>query len=90
MQSQQKHKNIIKSKILFLLLFIFVGNSIAIHAQKEYVVVLDAGHGGKDPGNLGNGYKEKNIALKVALKVGANLKKYKDVKVILLESLMFL
>ncbi|SHN02302.1 N-acetylmuramoyl-L-alanine amidase [Polaribacter sp. KT 15] len=82
MQSQQKHKNIIKSKILFLLLFIFVGNSIAIHAQKEYVVVLDAGHGGKDPGNLGNGYKEKNIALKVALKVGANLKKYKDVKVI--------
>ncbi|AQS92616.1 N-acetylmuramoyl-L-alanine amidase [Polaribacter sp. BM10] len=82
MQSQQKHKNIIKSKILFLLLFIFVGNSITIHAQKEYVVVLDAGHGGKDPGNLGNGYKEKNIALKVALKVGANLKKYKDVKVI--------
>ncbi len=82
MQSQQKHKNIIKSKILFLLLFIFVGNSAAIHAQKEYVVVLDAGHGGKDPGNLGNGYKEKNIALKVALKVGANLKKYKDVKVI--------
>ena len=82
MQSQQKHKNIIKSKILFLLLFIFVGNSVAIHAQKEYVVVLDAGHGGKDPGNLGNGYKEKNIALKVALKVGANLKKYKDVKVI--------
>ncbi|GAB7257378.1 N-acetylmuramoyl-L-alanine amidase [Polaribacter sp. OB-PA-B3] len=45
-------------------------------------MVLDAGHGGKDPGNLGNGYKEKNIALKVALKVGANLKKYKDVKVI--------
>ena len=36
-------------------------------------VVIDAGHGGKDPGNLGTGrYKnrEKNIALDVALLVG--------------------
>tara|TARA_R110002049_G_scaffold82223_9_gene209318 strand:+ start:2665 stop:3750 length:1086 start_codon:yes stop_codon:yes gene_type:complete len=82
MQSQQKHKNIIKSKILFLLLFIFVCNSVTIYAQKEYVVVLDAGHGGKDPGNLGNGFKEKNIALKVALKVGEKLKQQKDIKVI--------
>ncbi|WP_413774282.1 N-acetylmuramoyl-L-alanine amidase family protein [Polaribacter sp. PL03] len=82
MQSQQKHKNIIKSKIIFLLLFILVCNSVSIYAQKEYVVVLDAGHGGKDPGNLGNGYKEKNIALKVALKVGEKLKQRKDVKIL--------
>jgi N-acetylmuramoyl-L-alanine amidase len=37
-------------------------------------VVIDAGHGGKDPGNLGTGrytLKEKDIALDVALKVGA-------------------
>ena len=36
-------------------------------------IVLDAGHGGKDPGNLGTGrYKEneKEIALKVTLMVG--------------------
>ncbi|MDX6747787.1 N-acetylmuramoyl-L-alanine amidase [Polaribacter sp. PL03] len=46
------------------------------------MVVLDAGHGGKDPGNLGNGYKEKNIALKVALKVGEKLKQRKDVKIL--------
>ncbi|TXD46565.1 N-acetylmuramoyl-L-alanine amidase [Polaribacter sp. IC073] len=82
MRSQQKHKNIIKRKIIFLLFFIFVCNSASIYAQKEYVVVLDAGHGGKDPGNLGNGYKEKNIALKVALIVGEKLKKHKDVKVL--------
>ena len=25
----------------------------------KFVVVLDAGHGGHDPGNLGNGYLEK-------------------------------
>ena len=82
MQSQQKHKNIIKRKILFLLFFIFLGNSFSVCAQKEYVVVLDAGHGGKDPGNLGNGFKEKSIALKVVLKIGALLEKRKDVKVL--------
>ena len=40
---------------------------------REFVVVLDAGHGGKDPGNLGTGrYKttEKVIALEVTKQVG--------------------
>ena len=82
MQSQQKQKNIIKNKILFLLFFICLGNSTSIFAQKEYVVVLDAGHGGKDPGNLGNGFKEKNIALKVVLKVGEKLKQRKGIEVL--------
>jgi N-acetylmuramoyl-L-alanine amidase len=82
MQSQQNHKNIIIGKILFILFFIRIGYSTPIRAQKEYVIVLDAGHGGKDPGNLGNGFKEKSIALKVALKVGEKLKKQKDIKVL--------
>ena len=37
-------------------------------------IVIDAGHGGKDPGNLGTGRyssKEKDIALDVALRLGA-------------------
>ncbi len=50
--------------------------------SKKFVVVLDAGHGGKDPGNLGNGYREKNIALKVALEVGAALEKNPSIKVV--------
>ncbi len=34
-------------------------------------VVIDAGHGGEDPGAIGpNGLKEKDIALKIALKLG--------------------
>jgi len=45
-------------------------------------VVLDAGHGGKDTGNRGNGYFEKRIALNIALKVGASLAKDQGVKVI--------
>ncbi|PIB38775.1 N-acetylmuramoyl-L-alanine amidase [Maribacter sp. 4G9] len=47
-----------------------------------FVVVLDAGHGGHDPGNLGNGYLEKNIALNIVLKVGELLSANKDIKII--------
>jgi len=54
-----------------------------VHAQEDkFVVVLDAGHGGGDHGNLGNGYKEKDIALNVTLEVGNALEQNKDIKVI--------
>ena len=39
-------------------------------------VFLDAGHGGKDPGALGNGLREKDINLSVALKIGDILKNH--------------
>ncbi len=46
-------------------------------------VVIDAGHGGKDPGAIGKKSQEKDIALKVALKLGAYIKQYiPDVEVI--------
>ncbi len=47
-----------------------------------FTVVLDAGHGGHDPGNLGNGYMEKNIALNIVLEVGRWLEKQPDIKVV--------
>ena len=50
--------------------------------DKPFVVVLDAGHGGHDSGNRGNGYYEKKIALNIALKIGAQLEKTSDIKVI--------
>jgi len=50
--------------------------------QKPFIVVLDAGHGGHDSGNRGNGYYEKNIALNIALGIGKILKKNPDIKVI--------
>lgn len=50
---------------------------------KVDVVVIDAGHGGKDPGNSGKKVKEKDIALKMALRVGQYIEKnFPDVKVI--------
>lgn len=51
--------------------------------KKKMVVVIDAGHGGKDPGAIGRSSQEKKIALSIALKVGSYIEKnMKDVKVI--------
>ncbi len=50
--------------------------------SKKFKIVLDAGHGGKDSGNRGNGYYEKNIALNVVLAIGEELAKLPDVEVI--------
>ncbi len=47
------------------------GVSQTLLAQnKPFIVVIDPGHGGKDPGNLGNGFKEKDIVLDVSMQVG--------------------
>ncbi|MFT3886104.1 MAG: N-acetylmuramoyl-L-alanine amidase [Flavobacteriales bacterium] len=58
----------------------------AADPNKVKVVVLDAGHGGKDPGNLGTGrYKttEKHVALAITKLVGKYINEnFPDVKVI--------
>ena len=48
------------------------------------VIVLDAGHGGKDPGTIGvTGVREKDVALGITLKLGALIQKnLKGVKVV--------
>jgi N-acetylmuramoyl-L-alanine amidase len=67
--------------IIFLLL-----SSNKLEYKKAYklrTVVLDAGHGGKDPGTHGASAREKDVALKVALEVGELIKQnFPDVKVI--------
>lgn len=46
-------------------------------------VVIDAGHGGKDPGAVSGNYKEKDITLKVALKLGRKINsKYPDIDIV--------
>lgn len=56
----------------------------ALAAQtKDFVVVLDAGHGGKDHGAIDNGVKEKDINLAVTLRLGELIKKkLKNTKVV--------
>lgn len=43
---------------------------LAATLSKKFVVVIDAGHGGHDPGAVGKISKEKNINLSVALQLG--------------------
>jgi len=53
---------------LFITFFAFPSN--AQKDGKTFKVVIDAGHGGKDPGCLGTYSREKDVALDVALKTG--------------------
>ena len=75
----------------FLVLTIFVflvgaqveGRTMEDPPKGIRTVVIDAGHGGKDPGAVGKRAKEKDIALDIALKVGAYIEEnIPDVKVI--------
>lgn len=58
-------------RLLFLVLFL----ATSLHqnlsgAEKPFTVVIDPGHGGRDPGAVGATTFEKNIVLSVALKLG--------------------
>ncbi|MFP7470017.1 N-acetylmuramoyl-L-alanine amidase [Niallia taxi] len=44
-------------------------------------IFIDPGHGGADPGAVGNGLQEKDLTLKIAKKIQALLKGYKNVSV---------
>lgn len=56
---------------------------LPMEAAKSYTVVLDPGHGGKDPGAVGRFSQEKDLNLTLALEVGKLIKQqYPDVKVV--------
>ena len=86
------HKNFAISKYLFLFLigaFVLIAANLPESINNENkvdLIMIDAGHGGSDPGNLGTKrYKttEKDVTLKVALKLGKYIEeKIPDVKVI--------
>jgi len=74
--------------ILSVFIFLFVCNDRSFAQQKKTefklkTVVIDPGHGGKDPGCHGIYYKEKDVALAIALKLGKLIQENcKGVKVI--------
>ena len=68
----------------FLFVMLAFSGVTVLQAQKSIeTVVIDAGHGGKDPGCHGKFSKEKHVCLSMALKLGALIKKkYPELKVI--------
>jgi len=82
----------IKIGLSSLAFIIFLALSIVLYASdkkagsKSYLirkVVIDAGHGGKDPGAVGKKSYEKNIALAIALKLGKFINvNYPEIEVI--------
>ena len=80
--------------IILVVLILIPDNFYSQFVQKEnsgkkiMTIIIDAGHGGKDPGTTGNsGVFEKNIVLPIALKLRDLITKdYNDVKVIMTRS----
>lgn len=69
-------------RIVLLLCTMCFSISYMVEAQ-DFVLVIDAGHGGHDPGAIGKKAKEKDINLNVALKLGKMVQENcPDVKVI--------
>ena len=69
--------------VLTLVTFSDVADAQTAKGKGLNVVVIDPGHGGKDPGAVGKVAKEKDIVLSVATKLGNLIKKnYPGVKVI--------
>ena len=61
---------------IFLLSFFLIFNVDNLYSQEKFKIVIDAGHGGKDPGKPTEfGFTEKEIVLKIALNLGALLEK---------------
>ena len=58
-------------------------NLLIMQAQQRFTVVIDPGHGGRDPGAVSVAIYEKTINLAVALQLGALIEQnHKDVKVL--------
>lgn len=63
-------KNITIISILSTIILLGSFTTLDLRKYKVKRIVVDAGHGGKDPGTHGKFSKEKDIALKIALKFG--------------------
>lgn len=70
-------------RIITLFTLMWMAVAVSIAANKPFVVVIDAGHGGRDTGCVGAISKEKDLTLKMALAIGKFIEQNcSDVKVI--------
>jgi N-acetylmuramoyl-L-alanine amidase len=75
--------HIAKLLITFISLVSLTFQILGATGDKKWVIVIDPGHGGYDPGALGSFSAEKNITLAIALKTGSYIEQnLKNVSVI--------
>ncbi len=89
-----KPLNVPTSKFMirfFVFLLIGFFSAVSVHATEndslakpaaKFVIVLDAGHGGKDPGAYYAKVAEKDVALSVTKRLGKLLEKHDEIKVV--------
>ncbi|MBM55835.1 MAG: hypothetical protein CMB32_04675 [Euryarchaeota archaeon] len=87
MKSFLQRPKLAKHRVLAVAMLVVFATAAFTPLEPTMVVVIDAGHGGKDPGNLGTGrYKvtEKDVTLDVAKKLAGYIEEnMPDVEVIL-------
>jgi N-acetylmuramoyl-L-alanine amidase len=69
-------------KTVTVTILLFFSLNIFCQSNHKFIIILDAGHGGKDPGNSYHGFVEKEIALKTTLKLEKYLQNDTDIRVI--------
>ncbi len=68
---------------LLLVMLVFTSFTGSRQGDDTLVIVIDAGHGGKDPGSISKKVQEKKVTLDIARKLGKMLTdSFKDVKVV--------
>ena len=89
MQKYPNHINTFLQSLLLIIILIFYQNSILSQTEdndadyKIRTVVIDPGHGGKDPGAIGKKSYEKDVVLAIGLKLGKYIEEnIPDVKVV--------
>jgi N-acetylmuramoyl-L-alanine amidase len=77
MCGKKKSPRVVNSICLLLIFFfsVFCAEGQKTDNQSAKTVVIDAGHGGRDPGTVVGVAKEKNVVLDIALKLGKLIKK---------------
>lgn len=68
--------------LLVSFIFLLTSQVFSQTSEDKFIIVLDAGHGGHDPGRPTKFAKESDVALKIVLNIGKELEKNKDIKVI--------
>lgn len=72
-------------KLLKIVGLLLITISLSFSTTDKKTVIIDAGHGGNDPGNISNGITEKEVVLNIAHKIRA-MNENENIEIILTRS----